>query len=308
MNEKDGESSVSTKIYSSFDLKTKIKIIFVSLVVFILSLWYHLPVRKTVENFIATQLSAQQNCQIGYANIDISFFLPSIVLEGLNIDGRCFGRPGAGLTFDTLKIRLLFPGLLPPGARFHVQGKVKDSLINIYSKISFGSQHLDISQSKITSSLLNNLIGLGPILAGSFTLESSIEVEENWPKEAFVSLRSENFAFLKSNIEGIDIPNLRIGSVDLRGTIKEGKIIGIERAKIGEDDADIVGYFQGGMDINRANLLVSKVNMEGRFKLGEKIVTAIPLIKLFLQNKKIQDGFYRLRLSGNLGSIQPQIL
>ena len=307
MNKKDNESAISKRIYTSFCLVTKIKVAFLFIFIFVVALLYHFPIKKTLESFLVSQLSNLPGCEISYARMDISFFLPGIVLERPTIQGQCFGQARTRLTLETLNIDLLFPSLFPLGLRFRTEIKARGSLINLRARVSPSSQFMGIAESRITSSLINDLLGLGPLARGSFALEASLETVDNWPREASISLRSEDFSLLKSNIQGISLPQINIGEINLRGNLQE-ESVRIERVKIGGDNSDVAGYFQGTLNLSRTNPLASRVDMEGRFRLGEKIITAIPLIKLFLQNKETEEGFYRLRLTGDLGAPRPEIL
>ena len=167
---------------------------------------------------------------------------------------------------------------------------------------------ITITQSRIHTTLLNNLIGLGPLLSGNLTLESSLKIKANRPEQGEFSLQSQNLSLQQANIQGIALPQISLGILDIKGNLKNGNLITLENANLGSDDADIVARFKGTTNLNIKRPDASKINLEGSFFLGDKINQAIPLINIFLANKSSdENGFYHLALSGTIGNPVPQI-
>ena len=210
---------------------------------------------------------------------------------------------------ESINIRPSLPGIFPLGLRFHLRAKTKDSVIRSYVLISFSGQSLTVRKSIISTNLLNKLIGQGSILFGDINLEGTVKFKNNNPDQGAFSIQSNNIALQKANIQGIELPRLNIGKLDIRIYLKDGKLITLEKADIGTNDADSIGRFGGTTNFNVNNPLSSQVDIEGAFFLGEKLTKAVPLINLFLQSKNVDDnGFYSLRLSGAVGNLSPEIL
>ncbi len=311
MNQENGNSEIdlSTKIYDFLSSKATLKLAFIWCIIFIVSFLLHFPIKKIFENSIRSALSQIRECPINYSELNISFILPYVELKEISIGGKCFQQPTQNLLLDYVNIRPAFPGILPLGPKFYLTAKTKNSEIHAYALISFGSQKITITQSKIHTALINNLIGLGPILSGSFTIDGSLNIKSNKPDQGEFSLQSQNLSLQQANIQGIALPQMSIGTLDIKAHLKDETLITLERGDLGSDGADIIARFKGTTNLDTKRPLSSRVNVEGSFFLGKKLNQAVPLINLFLQNKSSdENGFYRFKISGTIENPLPQIL
>ena len=311
MNQKkhQDESEISTTIYSFLNFKTKFKLFFIGIIVFVFSFILHFPLKRVLEKTIQDSLSNLRGCPITYKNLTISYFLPDIELKEVTLGRSCFQRSIQGLTLESISVRPVLPSIFPLGPKFHLAVKTGQSHINIYAIVSFSGQQITITRSSVHTDILNQIIGVGSVLSGHLNLEGSFKIKDGMPNQGAVFLQSQNIATKKSTIQGINLPQMSIGIIDIRVRLNNGQLVTLEKADLGSDNADIVARFNGSMNLNMLHIPSSSLNLEGSFSLGDKITRAIPLINIFLKNKQTDDGgFYRVKLTGTMGMPTPQLL
>ena len=302
------EKDLSIKTYKVFSFSGKMKVIAIGFLIFIFSTWMHMPQKKYIDDFIKSQISSIPNCPIQYEDITFSWLLPGLDINNILVAGQCLRRPNQNIKINSINLYFSGLSLSPLGLKFSIQAKDGSSTINAYVRVSFSRNRIEIIRTNINSSLINQFMGFGPILSGTISIEGSLDIRGQKLDQGWINLVSTDISTLQANIQGISLPALKIDSLDLKALMDQRSLITIEKADLGTENADIIGRFKGSMNLNQNSLRNSSINVEGSFSLGEKIMVALPIVKLFLANKKAQDGFYGLKLSGRLPRIKPEIL
>lgn len=99
---------------------------------------------------------------------------------------------------------------------------------------------------------------------------------------------------------GMPIPILTIGDAVIQGTVKNGHFT-FNNTHIGGPSYDAELFVDGDINL-RDPLEFSEMDLKMRIKFAPKIVLALPYLDSFLATGKRSDGFYGLKLSGNLAA------
>ena len=207
MSKKLDETDIPDEIYESFDIQSKTKISLIASGLLFFALWLNFPIKKTIEQFIAAKISKLRSCPIQYSSLEVSLFLPSIEFKGTKIGGKCFGKSGKDISLDSLDISFAGPSFSPLGFKFHAEVRKQNSTINLYPAVSFGETVVRVIDTKIEGPLLNEMIGIGPIISGSLDIDALVTLKGQKAKEASFKIISTNFSTLQKNIMGLALPS-----------------------------------------------------------------------------------------------------
>lgn len=308
--EKAQGAALSPAIYRALDARTALKAALAGAAVFLAALWASVPVKDMLLGAVESRMASMQGCPVAYDDLGLFLLPPRVELTRVSLDGSCLGRGGGGegLSLDLVELRFTGLGFLPLGMNFAARARGHGSEVNVQSSLSLGEQRARVTRTRISAGLINDLAGLDPVLSGNIDVEASLSIRDGRPREARFRASSDDLSTLRIDVQGIGVPRLAIGTLDVRGTLDDGRTLNIERADIGDAQADVVGRFKGTVALDQLNPPASTADIEGSFFPGDKLTTAIPLVGLLLRGKTAEDGFYRLRLSGPLGALQPEFL
>ena len=177
MNKKLDETDIPDEIYESFDAPTKGKSTLIAFALLFFALWLNFPIKSSIENFVTAKISKLRSCPIQYSKMNISFLFPSIEFVSPKIGGRCFGKAGKDVMLDNLEISFSGPSFAPFGVKFHAEAKKQGSTLNLYPAVSFGETVIRVIDTKIEGPLLNEMIGQGALLSGTFDIDALVTLK-----------------------------------------------------------------------------------------------------------------------------------
>jgi len=307
MKNKIQYNEITDEIYGKRNIPY-FKISLLSIFLIFLGFSLNFPVKNIIIQQVSKALQSNPSCPIMYDEIDVSFFLPKIILKKPIISGRCFKKPAESLKLKNIKISLTGPGFSPLGIKLHALVKAGKTSLNLYPTVSFGSYFLRIDKTKIDSSLINKLTGINNLFSGNLALTSNLSLEKTGPKDGKLLLKSKNLKIPSQNIHGFNVPELNIGNFLLKAVLKDPKKLQINDLIIGNEESPIIATFKGSMKLNKYNIAFSEVDLVGEVKFSQKLLSEIPL-GLFLPAKKPENGFYKLKLKGPLNRLsKPEFL
>ncbi len=152
--------------------------------------------------------------------------------------------------------------------------------------------------------LTKDLKGLLPldlqgILQGDFTLTGDIaqmkELNGN------LDLRIQKFGLAQMNVLNMNIPQISLSKMILRGTLKNDRLV-FEKVDIGGDKEDLQANASGDIQLDPRNFSNSRLNLTVKFRLSEKMKEEFKLFLPFIANALDPQGFYSLAITGRLSA------
>lgn len=300
------ESHNTREVYKQ-NKKQIFSLLLIPFALFVVTLMINLPVASGLQSLIEKQVLRNPRCPLAYKEMDLSFFLPGVSFEDLTIPGRCFQNPSKSIQFNDASFKMSFPSFWPIGIKTKLEAKYEDTLINIFPRFTISGHSIQISNTTLSSSFLNQLTPSPNLVTGDFDVKGNIELKSNQIDSAHLLINSNNFFIPPQTISGIMIPSLPLKKFELAANVVKNKLQ-IKALRIGNNISNIQGEFKGNIQLSKANIAFSRIDLQGKIKISKEIQEALPIIRLLLNGKKKKNGFYFLTLSGTLGAPQPKIV
>ncbi len=284
------------------DLKTLGKIFAIFGSVFILTFVLNFPIIKLTEDKIRTLLAGNRSCPITFDKMSLSFLLPKVVLENVNILGQCIDKQ-QDIVLEKAETKILGPSFSPLG-------------IATQSNFDFLGNHLEVLFSQgISSSMIklnDQTIKLNTIrdlmdtvnLRGNLNINSLLELINFEIKSGNLFLKSKDLAIGSMNISGFNTPSLDINHFSLKGVISNGVLV-ISDLIIGDKKSPIRANFKGKIEINNRNIMISKIDLKGEIQFSKDLTEKLFIIDQFLKSYNKKDNFYLIQLKGTLSYVTP---
>lgn len=308
MVKKIDASKLEESIYASTRLsKGKLIALFIfSLLIFV---GINLSFTKRLTEQLEKVIKGTPQCPIIHKGIAIEWLLPKIVVKAPSLSASCFNRrKGGPLKLEDVAINLGIPSVYPPGIKLH--GEIKPirgkSRINLYPIIGLTSHFIKISNTVIDDQLLAEIFGKS-IIEGMFEIESNLQVENSELANGDLLIKSKNLIIRSQNIQGLNLPQLRIGNFQVKANLNKTKL-SIISLIIGDDQSPIYLSLSGNIRLNKYNVASSKLELAGDIRFSPDFITAFPAINLFLSGKESQGGMYRIEIGGSFNAPSPRIL
>jgi type II secretion system protein N len=269
---------------------------------------FNFSVEDKIIAVLTTQIKNNKQCPANFKSIKINYFLPSVNISDLEINGSCL-KTRDNLDIKALKLSPGFPSFSPLGLGLNTQLRDKNSSIDILSIHSFGSHHLKITSPKFDAKTIEPFLN-GLSLKGIFDINSNIEATNAGVKTLNLLIKSKNFKVPYQNINGLDIPDLSIGNLMIKASMKNRKKLVIDEIVVGTETAPIRASVKGSIALDKYNLKQSRLDLTATVKLSPSFVESFPILNLFLDpSKQDAQGFYKVKIGGTLGRpSQPQLL
>lgn len=236
---------------------------------------------------------------------------PSITFKELEIVRRGFGasqRPLLKLDSVTLRPQLLsmipLPGLreAAQAASFELEA-FQGSASGVFTA-SPGGVALELSGSGMKLEKMDFLRAEADLdLRGTV---NTLKMDFRGPgklsrSEGNIDLQATGFQMDPAGLNlGLPLPMLEIGPVVIRATIRAGRL-SFERGALGGTGRDVEINAEGGLNL-KDPFEFSDLDLRLRLKVSEKITKALPYVETMLAPNKRADGYYGLKLSGNLAA------
>jgi type II secretion system protein N len=297
---KISEKTLVDEIYSPSKGRF-LKLLLLGLSVFVITFFLSFPIRKNIESLIVNALASNKACPLSYNNLRVEFlWLPKIVLNGLSVPAKCFGKSGEGLAFDQAIARFSMLVPYPPAIKLKISLNKKKDKINIFPKIGFGKQEARIDDTNIS---IKNVMALTPypnLLKGNVELDFYGWTKSKKLEKATLEAKSQNLLVNSQLIKGFQIPTLELGQFQLVSVYEKNNLL-INKLILGSEGTPLQVEFTGNIKINPSNVNSSKLDLKGRIKFGEAFLRDFGILNLLLSGKKkTKEGFYTLELKGPL--------
>ena len=108
-------------------------------------------------------------------------------------------------------------------------------------------------------------------------------------------------------IQGFPVPQLDLKNLLLALSFdqKEARLTSF---KLGNSESDVELELTGDIYPNMQNMNATKLNLVGKVRFSDAIIQKISILKLLLDNKEPQNGFYKMKILGTLGLPLPSFI
>lgn len=293
-------NELNEEIYSP-NYWTRGRLIAIGFVILLFGFLINFSLEEKINRWLQATLSNNQACPIVFEKAELSYFLPKVNIKKPMILGRCFGQPNNSLPLQSFSIALAGPSFVPPGIKLHVsiaQGKTK---LNLFPSISLFSQYLDISDSKLDTSIFGAMTeaNKSPV-SGVLSLTGFLKFNSGTIEDGRLGISSNNFIVPAQRIAGLDIPLLNLNKFRFDAEFENSTSMKIKQFTIGQSNTPAEIKLKGKLLVNNNNFMMSILQLNGSLRLTDFILKAVPL-QLFLPPGNT-SGTYQMTINGPLGS------
>jgi len=289
--------------------KSKIKFyLYPVIIVFLFSISFlnYFPVGEQLKGFMKKNLAGTA-CNPDYDDLRIEWILPKIVVSGLNIPAGCLGRIGDPIKFTFVSIQFNFISFAPFGIPFKIQSELNGQPMTIYYVQGFGERVFRIKDQPIVISRLQPVMGANFKLSGNVLFDLTAKMANGGSlKDMDFKMRSTDFQLPSQNIQGFTTPNVKLNEMYIEAKSENSSTVKVDKFIVGDPDSPIRANLKGQIDLQQGAILFSNLDLKGEIAFTENFNQTVPLVDLFFQNFTQKDGFYQIRIGGNLG--QPKLM
>lgn len=290
------------QIYSSKGFPY-LKVFAAALAMFCIGLLLNFSLQKNIEKQIVTALSSNPTCPIQYKDLEVGLLLPKIKLSNATIPGTCFQSRGGSLNLDSVNLLLSGLSFYPFGLKF--DGIAFGDQIDFKSTLSLGlpSPMFKIHNSSLDMRFINTLVARPNLLKGKLSIEAQGKLDGPNIQQMNMVLQARNLSMPPQSINGLKIPSLNFGEAAGKIRIVDQNQLNLDEFILGNNNAPIVGKLNGQIRLNQNNINGSQLDLTAHLKFAPEFIESFPILNFFLNNKeKTEDGFYRIQITGLLGS------
>lgn len=280
-----------------------LKFFAIALGMFFLGLILNFSLQKNIEKKVITALSSNPTCPIQYEDLEVGLFFPKIKLTNSIIPGSCFQSRGASIGLDSIHFLLSGISFYPFGLKF--DGIAFGDHMDLKSTLSLGLPNpmFKIHHSSVNMKFINTIVGRANLLKGKLTVEAQGELSGSLVQQMNMVLQAKNLSVPPQSINGLKLPSLNFGQAAGKIRLIDQNQLNLDEFVLGNENSPIVGKLNGQIRLNQNNINGSQLDLTGQLKFAPDFIESFPILNFFLNNKeKTEDGFYRIQLTGLLGS------
>jgi type II secretion system protein N len=270
--------------------------------IFALTFLLNFPILGMIETKVRDALSSNRACPITFDKMDISFFLPEIILDHVNISGKCINKKN-DIVMSKITSSINGPSFSPLGVSTQTNFDFLSNNVEILFSQGIGSSVLKLNNQVIKLHTLRDISEMVN-LKGNLDINTLIELKDFVVKSGNIFLKSKNLAIGSMNISGFNTPSLDIKHFSLKGQITKG-VLNITELIIGNKNSPIRASFKGKIIINNRNIMVSKMDLKGEIQFSKDLREKLFFIDQFLKSYNKKDNFYLIQLKGTLSYAVP---
>ena len=256
-------------------------------------------VKNLVQGEIAAALAPYGvSFTVQEANLSI-LFGPKYQMRGVTLG---LPPPQAAIVIDELEIApsMLQMLQLHPGISISLkQGKGTLSGTAWMKQNLFGIDFLGSALNLKQLGLLQILAHMngGAVLNGRVQLSGDLQAPTGWT--GLTDLKLSGIQLDPQTIGGFNLPALAISEATMDMSINNGKAVArtIKFGKSGNASDDLIASITGDVSLAR-QIMNSSMNVKTKFRVSDRVKTALPLLDMILQPGKSGDGDYSWQLTG----------
>ena len=258
-----------------------------------------------IKKMVATGIGQNRNCPIYYNDLSVSRLTLSVKLKDVRVSGACWGNPQTMLSVKEISVSPGFPGIWPPGLKANVSLRGEGMFVNMSFLLGIKRALYIKENTRLSTSVLNNVLGHGNILTGNLYMEGSVELKKNAVNAAHLNLWSKHFGLLPKTIRAgslpFTLPALGIAPVKFTGKLANNTF-SVNSFRVG--DAKKTPLFvdlKGTLSLGKRNNRVENVDLQGKLNIGDELLAGpLSILNLLwnISKKPKKDGAYQIKFSG----------
>jgi len=260
------------------------------------------PVGDAIKKVIRTQM-AGSGCNPDFGDLSINPLLLKIEVTELSLPSRCFNQAGKPLNLPFVSINYHLISFLPLGLPFRVDTQIEGNPLSIHFVAGIGEQLIRVKDQKLSLSKLLPLVAPEFKIAGDLTVDLSMSSTYQGTMTGMnLKAVSKNFTIPGQNIQGFELPNLRVGEIFVEASSENPPRIVIEKLIAGNPNSPIRANFKGRIDLQEGNPAFSPMELVGEVNFSPSLKESIGILDLLMEPYPQRDGFYQVKIGGTLGA------
>ena len=265
----------------------------------------NLALAPRIEKMVVAGISQNKACPIYHNDISVSLLTLSLKLKDVYVSGACWGNAKNTIALKEVVISLGFPGIWPPGIKANVSVKGEGAYVRLSFLLGLKRILYIRDDTRLSASILNNILGHGNILTGNLYMEGNLELKGNGIKAARLNLRSKHFGLLPKTIQAgalpFTLPALGIAPVRFEGELAKNTF-SVDSFRLGNvKNGPLFVDLKGDVSFNKRKNRVKNVELEGKFKVSDELLSgSLSILNLVwnISKKPNKDGVYQVKFSG----------
>lgn len=288
---------------------TKARLVVIGIVLLFIGFLVNFSLEERLNKYLHATLGSNGACPIQFEKVELSYFMPKVIMRKPVILGACFGQFSNRLEFKDIKVAFHSPSFYPVGLRLHVEALSGKSKINLYPVVSIFSQNVKIENTIVDTQLFAPMTqtNLSPV-SGSMSVAGFLEFKSGAISDGEIQIVSKNFSLPSQNIQGFELTQLNLNTLRIIAKFTDPDNVAFEEVTLGQAQAPINLKLKGNLKLNHSNIMSSNLKLTGNLKLSEYMLVNFAFLKLFLPANNT-SGSYQITINGPLGNPgAPQIL
>jgi type II secretion system protein N len=284
---------------------SKLKTFLVSvlgLILLMIGFLNYYPVGEAIKKVIRTQMAAS-GCNPDFNDLSINPFLLKVEVTELSLPSRCFNQSGKPLNLPFLTINYHLISFLPFGLPFRIDTQVEGNPLSIHFVAGIGEQMIRVKDQKLTLAKLLPLFAPQFKIAGDLTIDLSMSTNYQGIMTSMnLKAVSKNFTIPGQNVQGFELPNLRVGEIFVEASSENPPRIVIQKLIAGNPNSPIRANFKGRIDLQEGNPAFSPMEFVGEVNFSQSLKESVGILDLLMEPYPQRDGFYQVKIGGTLGA------
>lgn len=285
---------------------TKSRLILTGVVLLLFGFLFNFSLEEKINKLLIAKLSGNEACPIVFEKVELSYFLPKVIIKKAVILGSCFGQPNNKLPLQDVIIAFSSPSFYPPGIKLHVYIKEGKTEINLYPTFSPFSQYIDIENTKIDNKIFAAMSSDGKsLIAGTLIIEGTLKISSGTLEDGKLQITSKDFHLPAQNIKGFEMTLLNLKHLDISAHFTNKTTMQINHIEIGQPGSPIELKLKGNLIINPLSFINSELQLSGPLKLSNYFLVNFPFIKQLFLPAENTSGTYQIKINSPLGNMAP---
>ena len=315
ISNKEIQQKIQERIYQ-LPKHLKSKLLVLAPVFFLLGLWLNFSLRQTIRHSIYEMVVNNRACPISFQKLELGILIPNVRLVKPLIPGSCLQNPDLNLRLDEIKMGSSFFSVIPPALKFHALIQGMGSTLKLFPRLRWNQVDVRITQSFISGQTISSLTPFPELLQGNISIDSLVNIPLKGSMPDINALKSD----IKATGQNLIIPGQRISVGPLPFDVPKIEFAGlnflasynrselqIRSLELGKVEGDLHLQLKGKIRVNRRNIKLSTLELEGRFRIGANILDKLAAIKLLLPQGKSETEYYNLELKGTFARPVPRL-
>lgn len=267
--------------------------------VFLIGFLLTFPIKEKIHSTLSTALSQNPSCPISFDNIEYHLLPPSIELKKINIPSRCSDRTLKDLTIPTATLAFGGVSFSPIGPVVSLKVGLLSEPILAKLVLGITEQVIKIDNNNVDLKELVSYLNEPYLVSGNINLNARLILKNNTLNQGEIRVQSQDLLIPAQSIKGgFELPVMDLQVLDLIAEIPEGgSQYNISTLNIGAPESAI--RLKGtGTILPQTN----GIKLELELAPSQDFLNEFLILETLLQSYNKKDGFYRIKVEGNMNA------